>query len=236
MSYALQVCSYLLWFPLLCLTINAVLRSGVRRYPLVFAYLVITLLITATQAPAALAYQRSRPGSRGQGEWLQWVHAVGETAAYAVLLMVVFSLIYQATARFGGRGVMRTVLTAGPLLVIAISFLINHDSKSMLVDWFTPWSRDLKFCAAVLDLALWGLLLVTRNRDTRLLLLTGGMGVMFAGNAIGESVRHLALRGGSMPLFLASNALLAVADLAMLYIWWRAFREGDQRSAAVRAA
>jgi hypothetical protein len=224
MGYALQVGTYLLWFPLMGLTINAVRRSGARRYPLIFAYLVLTFLICAVQAPAALAYQRSAPGRR-LGEWLQTVQVVGELAAYSLLLMVVFSLIYQATARFGGRRLMRTILTAGPLLVIAISFLLEYDEKAIPAMWITAWSRDLKFCAAVLDLALWGLLLATRNPDVKLLLLTGGMGIMLAGNAIAESIRLIALRSGSNPLHMGSNVLSAISDLVFLYVWWRAFRD-----------
>jgi hypothetical protein len=224
MGYVLQVGSYVLWFPLMILTINAILRAGVRRYPLIFTYIVITLLIGVIQAPTALAYHRSFR----QGEWLVFVRSAGEVAAYALLLLVVFSLIYQATARFGARRLMRAILTAVPLLVIFASFLVHYDGQLRLGIWVTPWIRDLKFCAAILDMALWTLLLLTRNRDPRLLLLTGGMGVMFAGNAIGESVQHLANRNGSNTLFLVGSSLSVVADLAFLYIWWRSFREGKR--------
>jgi hypothetical protein len=221
MNYALQVVSYAFWFPLMFLTINAVLRAGVRRYPLVFTYLVVTLLIGVSQAPAALAYHRSL----GQGgEWLQVVQAAGEGVAYALLFTVVVSMIYQATSQSGARRLVRATLIAGSFLLISISFLIHYDSTALPGVWITFWTRDLKFCAAVLDLALWALLLAKKNHDTRLLVLTGGMGIMFAGDAIGESVRVLAIRSRSNPVFLAGNAITAVADLMFLFIWWRGFR------------
>jgi hypothetical protein len=232
-SLQLQVCSYLLWFPLMLLTIQATLHAGVRRYPLILTYLVCTFLIGVAQAPAALAYHRSYR----QGEWLQVVQTAGEVTAYALLLLVVFSLIYQATSHFGGRRMTRTILTAVPLLVIAISFLIHYNPKEPLGVWVTRWTRDLKFCAAVLDMALWSLLLMTRNRNARLLLLTGGMGVMFAGNAIGESVKSLAIARRSNTLFLVGAGLSAAADLAFLFIWWRSFRDGEgRRQTPARAA
>ena len=51
----------------------------------------------------------------------------------------------------------------------------------------TPWTRDLNFCSAILDLALWALLIAAREKDHRLLLLSGGLGIQFTGEAIGES-------------------------------------------------
>lgn len=227
MFLALQICAYALWFPLMFLTINAIIRTGVRRYPLIFIYLAVTLLIGVTQVQAAVAYYRS---GQQQGARFQQVQAAGEVTAYALLLMVVFGLIYQATAKFGARRLMRVVLTAGPLLVIAISFLINFNSKVKLGVWVRLWERDLKFCAAILDLALWMLLLVTRNRDARLLLLTGGMGVMFAGNAIGAAIGAITKSPG---MYFAGSVVSNAADLASLYIWWRAFRDdGKQRKPA----
>lgn len=219
-SYALQIVSYAVWFPLMFVTINAVRRRGVRHYPLVFTYLAVTMLIALIQAPTALAFHRTWR----QGAWLQVVQAVGEGAAYALLLVLVISLIYQATARSGTRRLVRTALIAGALLVMFVSFAVHYDSSVKLGVWITPWTRDLNFCAAILDLALWALLLGSKNRDTRLLLLTGGMGIMFAGDAIGESVRHFAIRNRSNATFLVGNALTAIADSTFLYVWWRTFR------------
>lgn len=221
MFLALQICAYALWFPLMVLTINAILRTGVRRYPLVFIYLVVTLLIGVTHLRAAVAYYYYSD----KGTSFQQVQAIGEVTAYALLLMVVFSLIYPATAKFGARRLMRAVLTAGPLAVIAVSYLINHNTKVKQAVWVMAWTRDLKFCAAILDLSLWMLLLVTRNRDARLLLLTGGMGVMFAGNAIGAAIGAITR---NPYLYFAGSVISNAADLAFLYIWWRAFRDGDK--------
>jgi hypothetical protein len=58
---------------------------------------------------------------------------------------------------------------------------------------------------------------------------------LFAGNAIGESVRHLANRSRSNPLFLTGNAISALADLVFLYVWWRGFRTEGTASKRAQA-
>ena len=40
----------------------------------------------------------------------------------------------------------------------------------------TPWTRDLNFGAAILDLGLWALLIGSRQKDRKLLLVTGALG------------------------------------------------------------
>jgi hypothetical protein len=87
-----------------------------------------------------------------------------------------------------------------------------------------PWTRDLSFCSAILDLALWALLIVSRGMDHRLLLLSGGLGIQFTGEAIGESIVQLALRTRSHAMSLTGAVIILLADLVFLYIWWQALR------------
>jgi hypothetical protein len=94
----------------------------------------------------------------------------------------------------------------------------------------TPWTRDLYFGSAVLDLGLWTLLIASREKDRLLLLLSGALGIQFTGEAIGGSVRYLAVTiyGRTAPavsLIMAANVLMMAANLGCMYIWWRAFRE-----------
>jgi hypothetical protein len=88
----------------------------------------------------------------------------------------------------------------------------------------TPWTRDLNFCSAILDLALWALLIAAREKDQCLLLLSGGLGIKFTGEAVGTSIRQLALRTRSRTLSLSGGVLMLLANLIFLYIWWQAFR------------
>jgi hypothetical protein len=90
--------------------------------------------------------------------------------------------------------------------------------------WMTPWTRDLKFCGAILDLALWGLLVSSRDREPRLLLLTGGMGIMFAGEAIGSAIQNLSIPYESYALYYGGHLFQVLASALFLYVWWQAFR------------
>ena len=71
----------------------------------------------------------------------------------------------------------------------------------------------------VLDLILWSLLIAARRPDRRLLLLSGGLGMLLTGAIMGESLRHL-----SRSLVLAGILLEVGTSMFGLYIWWRALR------------
>jgi hypothetical protein len=83
----------------------------------------------------------------------------------------------------------------------------------------TRWTRDLNFCAAILDLGLWALLIGSRRKEYKLLLITGALGLQFAGGAIGQALRDM-----SPAIVAAASDFLMIANLARLYIWWQAFR------------
>jgi hypothetical protein len=232
MRSALQVASYLLWFPLIVLAITAVLRAGVRRYALIFTYLTASFLFAVMQIPAALAYR----ADNRHYEWLNLVFATGEVAATALVLAVVLGLIYRASSRIGPRRLLRLVLIAGSVLFMALSFLIHSRGGAELSFWIMPWKRDVNLCAAILDFALWTMLLNSRGRDPMLLLLTGGMGIMFAGDTIGDALRNLAISRGSNPIFMAGNIVTTLADSVFLFVWWQGFSREARQQAAARVA
>jgi hypothetical protein len=96
----------------------------------------------------------------------------------------------------------------------------------------TLWVRDIAFAAAILDLAVWALLLAYRQKDSRLLLLTGALGIQFAGDAIGESLRFLLKSSALGP----GDVVEVVTSLATLWIWWQALRRPISVTAPARAA
>jgi hypothetical protein len=234
MALVIQLFSYVLWFPLKILGIAAVLRVGVRRYPLIFAYMVATFLFAAAELPASLFYHGA--GHHTNKDLYLVIHWYEEGLTYILILAVVISFIYRATARLLPRRIIRMVLAAGGLLFIVVSFLIHYDRSLPLGDWVTPWTRDLNVCAAILDLTLWGLLLGAREKDSSLLLLTGGMGISFTGEAIGTSIQSLARIQKSLTIFYVGHVFMMVADAVFLYIWWQTFRKEANRSKQAVAA
>jgi hypothetical protein len=153
---------------------------------------------------------------------------------------VVISLIYIASAKLGSRRIVRMGLIVAAVVFAAGSFLLRYHpvpgaSYGM---WATAWTRDLRLCAAILDLALWAMLIASREKEPQLLMLTCALGIMFAGEAMGESIRTMAAAMSTNRHLVADigGLVVLISDLGFLYIWWRAFRRPEPSGKAGHAA
>jgi ABC-type enterochelin transport system permease subunit len=99
-----------------------------------------------------------------------------------------------------------------------------------------PWLRDLKFCATIFVLALWAFLISSKKKDHLLLMLSGALGILFTGEAIGESLQHLATPNQITWLSRAGSLILLAVNIAFLYLWWAAFRQEAHQRTAPRTA
>jgi len=225
MDLAFQVTALLVWIPLSVLVISAMLRGDYRRYPLIFAYVVVDLLSTVAAIPAywAVYVHRATPAEDLQN----LVYWLGEVVAQVLIYAVVIDLIYRASRRLASGRAIRIGVTAGAVIFAAATFAICYTPGVKLGAWMTPWTRDLNFCAAILDVALWGLLIASREKDQRVLLLSGALGIQFTGQAIGESLRQLAIAHHQHWLAQIGGELGVVADILRTYIWWRVFRTAE---------
>lgn len=215
MRAVMQYAFWLIGLPLELLIIAALIRGLYRRFPFVFIYTVALFLTTVVEMPVYAAYFTGirLSHSRAFYYWLD------EGILQALIYAVVISLIYGATAEIRSRTAVRATLTGAAVVFAGGSFLIHYDPHAVIGMWMTLWSRDLNFTSAVLDLALWAMLLASRKRETRLLLLSGGLGIQFTGEAIGQSVREW------LPWsFSPGDVIIAAANLACLWIWWQALR------------
>jgi hypothetical protein len=120
-------------------------------------------------------------------------------------------------------------IIGGTLAFAAITFFIHVDSQPgvPIGKWMTPWTRDLSFGAAILDLGLWATLIANRQRNYRLLMVSGALGVQFTGEAIAQALRDL-----SPFLRDVATFLVPLPNLICLYIWWQAFRSTAERPSA----
>jgi len=224
MRIAVQTLTWLVWFPLDLLVIAALLRGPYRRFPFVFAY-TVAMLFTAVVEVAA--YPGYFPGTRLAHTFAHY-YWVDEGIRQGLLFAVVISLVYLATIGARARGLVRTSLIASAVLFAAISFLIHYDRLAVTSRWMTLCTRDLNFSSALLDLALWAILLAARKPDGQLLMLSGALGIQFTSEAIGQTVRN------QFPaILLAADMTIIAANLACLYIWWHVFRTSPVRNASV---
>jgi hypothetical protein len=86
-------------------------------------------------------------------------------------------------------------------------------------------------------------LLSSRDKDSRLLLISGGLGIQFAGSAIGDAVQELAnqahhsQRFSNYALMLSRSGAVfsTLTGFACLYIWWHAFRPAREATRPSKA-
>src|ERR1035441_967121 len=169
MQHAIQVCAYLFGVPLELMVIAALLRGEYRRYPFIFLYAVIDLLTTILEIQPSMAYRSGTPEVR-----LRWAHMFwfNEQIMQVLVFVLVLSLVYSATKHLRPRRALLTGMICVSLLVASISLWAHSDPNLSMGRNMTRWTRDLNFCAAVLDLGLWALLIGSRRKDYKLLLVT----------------------------------------------------------------
>jgi hypothetical protein len=228
MRAALQYASWLLGLPLELLIIGALVRGAYRRFPVLLAYSLVVFLTTIADISVYQAYYSGVKVAHT----FAYYYWINEALRQSLVFAVVISLIYEATAVAKARTLLRTCLVCGAIVFAGVSFLIHYDVHSVPGKWMTLWSRDIDFSTAILDLALWAILLTWRHKDMQLLLLSGGIGIEFTGEAIGQSLRSLF--PGAVN---AGNAVILLANLAGMWVWWQALRPvRAQQPASVRSA
>jgi uncharacterized membrane protein len=211
-----QYSSWLIGLPLELLVIAALVRGPYRRFPLLLLYNIALFLTTSIEMAVSQAYYAD----------YYWVD---EGIREGLLFAVVLSFAYLATEKVRSRNMVRIGLIAGGVVFAVGSFLIHHHLTHGTSRWLwmTPWVRDIDFAAAVIDLAVWTLLIASQQKNTQVLLLAAGVGIQFAGAAIGESLRflfhHFTLPGDSVEVITA---------LVGMWVWWQALRAAPVPKAA----
>lgn len=218
MEFAISIAGYVVGLPLELLIVAAMLHGGFRQFPAIFAYVVAEFLTTVIEMPQALAWYHTHNPHVG-ASYAVWYWR-DEIALQVLVLVVVVGLIWSATSAARTRRTLRLALLIGIVLFGGISFLYHFvPNAPKLGVWWTPWARDLNFGAAILDMMLWAMLIAKRQKDSRVLMLSAGLGIMFTGEAIGESIRTLSA-GAVIP----GGILMIVTNFAFNYIWWQTFR------------
>ena len=226
MEFVLQLVTWCAGLPLTLLVIAAMRRGAFRNYPVLFLFEIAGFLLTVAGMPLYIQHFRRLDHASlvSMAKWNVWNDAILTPLEYAVVI----SLIYVAASHVRSR---RTVLTAtigGACLIAGVSFLLHFNPKAPNGVWMALWTRDLNFFSEIMDLGLWGLLVSTRGRDSRLLLVTGGLGIQFTGDAIGDSLRSLAAQRHSHLISFTGSFFSTVVDLTALYVIWQAFRRSKK--------
>jgi hypothetical protein len=225
MKQVFQVCAYLFGLPLELMVIAVLMRGEYRRYPFLFLYAVVDFLTTVLEIQPAIAYGSASAEAKYNWAIQFWIY---ERIMQVLVFLLVISLVYTATKHLRPRRTLLTGIICGTVLVAVISFLAHYNANIPTGRYMTRITRDLNFCAAILLVGLWTLLISARQKDYKLLMITGGLGIQFAGGAIGQALRDM-----SPAIVMAASDFTVIANLARLYIWWQALRVKPKKSATL---
>lgn len=215
----MQILQWFFWILsalLQALVLTSLIRGPYKKYPFLTVYSTVLLLTTVGEVAALFG--------TGYGATTSRYYWISDSIKRFLLFCVVFGFVRRAAGDSPRSGMVQRLLILGALTVTGVSFLVHRGLK---IDFLmTNVGRDLSFLSAVLNLLLWSLLIRSRHRDRQLLMVTGGLGVQFTGEAIGHSLRHL-----SRSTVTAGDIILVTSHVLCLYFWWEALRRKHARAA-----
>lgn len=206
---------YTLWIAglgLQVLVLSALVRGAFRKFPLLFAFCIALFLTTVVEISAA-----TDVGLLNYKSWQEYFY-FNEILRQTGILAVVVSLILMATPSGPKRQPFARMVVAAAVLFWSISLYACHSPR--LGHWMNAFDRNLSFGSAVLNLLLWTRLMVFRKRDRQVLLISSGLGLQMAGQAIGMSLISM-----SPALWSIGSTIAVFSSFLCSYVWWRALRQ-----------
>lgn len=192
-------------------------RGAYRQYPFIFIYCLVLLITIIGEAAFYAGIFTLSKASKVNFFYRN------DAIRQFLLFTVVVSLIERAMQESPYRIRVRVFLAVAAVLSVFLSLTIHSDAPQFSL-WMTEVTRDLSFGSVGLTLLLWLMLISSQRKDRQLLMLTAGLGLLFTGEAIGQSLRQMGSRGHSEVTKLAGNLILSSAHLLRLYVWCMAFR------------
>jgi len=215
MNIASQIAGHVVGLLLDVLVVDGLRRGPYRRYPFLFLYVIGDFLTTVLEIEPSLTFNAT---AAAQQRW-RATYWIDEQIMQGLLFLLVISLLYRASAGTRARRTILLGVIGATVLFATISLAVHHRPGMKTGQWMTPWTRDLNSSSAVLDLGLWALLIRSREKDYRLLMVSGALGIQFAAGAMGQALREISR--ATVP---ATGLFIMFANLACTYIWWQAFR------------
>jgi hypothetical protein len=216
MNIASQIAAHIIGLLLDVLVLDALRRGPYRRYPFLFLYVIGDFLTTVLEIEPSLAFNAGTAGAQHQWSVIYWRDA---WIMQGLLFLLVISLLYHAGAQMRARRTILLGVIGATLMCATVSLMVHHQPGLKTGQWMTPWTRDLNLGSAILDLGLWGMLIQSREKDYRLLMVSGALGIQFAAGAMGQALREISR--ATVP---ATGLMIMFANLTCTYIWWQAFR------------
>lgn len=201
-----------------------------RQLPVLSTYVVILFLTALVDAFVLIdiGHWKGSPAAR-----IYWFN---DTLRQCGLLAAILAQMSRISGK-RGRG-LRIVSIALAAIFIGIAFVYHTETGT---ERWTSLVRNLSFLAVICNLALWMRLLRSRlsgNADPNQLALgrlffalSAGAGIQLAGEAVGQSVRAIALQHRSHLFINVGNYVLVLSHLLCLAVWLSALRAAQARAA-----
>jgi len=203
LGIALQVC-----------VLHLLIRGAYRQFPGIAVYLAV-LFLTAIADATVFVEAGLWP------VWYQEYYYLNNTVRHLAGFAALVSLVFRAS-NSGERHRNVLKISLASLLVISASALLAHGTWPN--EYMNEASRNLSFATVLLNVALWLTLAKNRTRDTQLFLVSGGLGLNMAGEAVAQSLLRLSV-GGPAIFEHAGNIVGVSSHILCLLIWWKAFRQ-----------
>jgi hypothetical protein len=203
------------------LVIASLARSrAYKQYAVVLVYSVISLITIA--ADAVLMSDILDLSVEDYRLFFYRNAAIRQFLLFTVVVSLIDKALEAKPYRFRVRGFLMTAVVG----TIALSYYIHSDTYKFSL-LMTKITRDLMFGSVGLTLLLWSTLIASKKKDDQLLMITGGLGLQFTMEAIGQSLRQLSQHRPT--ILLVANILVSVAHLLRLYVWREAFRRQGKK-------
>lgn len=194
----------------------------VRGFCRTFVFLTVYLSILFITGVVDLTFfvDAGNWGNTDLGSAVYWAD---DTLRQVALLLVVVSMIYRTSAHSRSAAAQRRIFAIALAVVALASFLFYHQHQ--VTRWLTPIMRNLSFMAVIFNLIVWmGVARGTLDRSVALI--SAGIGLQMAGEAVGQSLRVISLSQyhGSFFIINTANLFLSLSHLLCLYVWMRALR------------
>jgi hypothetical protein len=197
---------------LLGLVIFYLIRGPYRRYPLLLTYCLAEL------AAAAAEYFVSNYGSHQVFVKLYYADEVGiDLLLFLMVIVFTYRALDQRSPMRKAAGRILTFITFG---VLVLPFILFYKSIGDFAHFFSHTSELLNFGAAVMVLVMWTALLSAKERDRQLLMVSAGLGLQAAAQAIGFGIRQF-LSGDQRWI---ADLFMMIAHLPCVWLWVVAFR------------
>jgi hypothetical protein len=192
------------------------IRGPVSRYFPLFLYLFTFIAVTLC---IAWVYR-----TQGVGNELYFnVYWGGEMLTDLLSFFLVISLTMRALEGNPLRPKMVRLLAIIVLVALVAPFIL-FESSVFGRRWNQSVGQLFNFGAAVMNLVLWGALIVSKQRDRQLLTVSAGLGVTVAGAALTLGVRQFTNQDDVLRTM--TDAVYRISQIASPLIWCWAFRPG----------